>query len=166
MTGVQTCALPIYYKAREILGSFARELEAVLVVHHQSLNAFELRLGIAEEKARRLQQSLLTPGSLPVLAPEELNELELKLPLISMLLRLSCSYSAWNSLLPASVISKCSKRCSELQRARVSFLFTCALSPAWSIFPWANSHVCQRMEDLFPVSQKIGRASCSVTGYF
>ena len=47
---------------------FARELEAVLVVHHQSLSAFDPRLGIAEEKARRLQQSLLTPGSLPVLS--------------------------------------------------------------------------------------------------
>lgn len=60
---------------------FARELEAVLGAHHQSLSALDAGLGISVEKARRLQQSLLTPGSLPVLDPEELDALELKLPL-------------------------------------------------------------------------------------
>lgn len=58
---------------------FARELEKVLAAHGQSLNQLEPQLGISEEKARRLQQSLFTPKSLPVLSPDELESLEQEL---------------------------------------------------------------------------------------
>ena len=60
---------------------FARVLEEILAAHQQSLGAFDPKLGFSAEKARRLQQSLSVPGSLPVLTPEELEELELALSL-------------------------------------------------------------------------------------
>jgi hypothetical protein len=60
---------------------FARELETVLAAHHQSLQELDPQLGIPPEKARRLQHSLLTPGSLPVLTPEEFEDLEMGLSL-------------------------------------------------------------------------------------
>lgn len=60
---------------------FARELEAILTAHRQSLSALDPALGIAESKARRLQQSLSTPNSWPVLDPEEMEKLEQELPL-------------------------------------------------------------------------------------
>lgn len=60
---------------------FARELEAVLVAHHQSLQELDPQLGIPLDKARRLQHSLQTPGSLPVLTPDEFEDLEMELSL-------------------------------------------------------------------------------------
>jgi len=60
---------------------FARELEVVLVAHHQRLQELDPQLGIPLEKARRLQHSLQTPGSLPVLTPDEFEDLEMELSL-------------------------------------------------------------------------------------
>lgn len=60
---------------------FARELERVLAAHRHSLDEINPQLGIAREKARRLQQSLQAPGSLPVLTPEELEDLDMELSL-------------------------------------------------------------------------------------
>jgi hypothetical protein len=60
---------------------FAHELEAVLAAHRHSLQELDPQLGIPQEKARRLQHSLLTPGSLPVLTPEEFEDLEVELSL-------------------------------------------------------------------------------------
>lgn len=62
---------------------FARELETILAAHGQHLTSLDPRLGIAEEKARRLQKSLLTAGEFPVLSPDELESLEIMLPLMS-----------------------------------------------------------------------------------
>jgi hypothetical protein len=60
---------------------FAHELAEVLAAHRQSLSEIDPQLGLTREKARRLQQSLRVPGSLPVLTPEELEDLELELSL-------------------------------------------------------------------------------------
>jgi hypothetical protein len=60
---------------------FAHELEEILAAHGQNLSQMDPRLGIPREKARRLLQSLRTPKSFPVLGPEELECLELELPL-------------------------------------------------------------------------------------
>lgn len=62
---------------------FAQELEEILQAHHQRLSALDPRLGIAEDRARRLQQSLHLSANLPVLSPEELDTLEIALPLSS-----------------------------------------------------------------------------------
>ncbi len=60
---------------------FARELEEILAQHGQHLSNLGPHMGVAEEKVRRLQQSLLAPGNFPVLAPEELAQLALELDL-------------------------------------------------------------------------------------
>jgi hypothetical protein len=60
---------------------FAQELEEILAGHQQTLRTFNPKLGFSAEKGRRLQQSLLAPGSLPVLTPEELEAVELELSL-------------------------------------------------------------------------------------
>ena len=52
---------------------FARELEDILTLHNLHLGYLDdCRIGLHREKVRRLQQSLLTPKSFPVLNPEEL----------------------------------------------------------------------------------------------
>jgi|SRR5450755_1882238 hypothetical protein len=62
---------------------FALKLEEILAAHGQKLSQLNPRLGISADKARRLQQSLQEAKSLPVLGPEELERLELELPLSS-----------------------------------------------------------------------------------
>ncbi len=51
---------------------FARELEDILTAHNLHLGLLDDRVGIHREKIRRLQKSLLTPKSFPVLNPAEL----------------------------------------------------------------------------------------------
>jgi hypothetical protein len=60
---------------------FARELEEVLAARQQSLREIGPQPGLTAGKARRLWQSLQTPGRLPVLTPEDLEDLELELSL-------------------------------------------------------------------------------------
>jgi hypothetical protein len=60
---------------------FARELEAVLNAHNMRLGQLDDRLGIHQEKVRRLRQSLDTPEHFPVLNPKELELVEQKLKL-------------------------------------------------------------------------------------
>ncbi|HLG60402.1 MAG TPA: hypothetical protein VKY19_00605 [Ktedonosporobacter sp.] len=60
---------------------FARELEKVLETHHLSMSQLASDIGIADEKVRRLTQSLHEPDSLPVLNTEEMRLIEEKLQL-------------------------------------------------------------------------------------
>jgi hypothetical protein len=52
---------------------FARELEDILKDRNLRLGHLDDRAGINREKVRRLQQSLLTPKSFPVLNPDEID---------------------------------------------------------------------------------------------
>lgn len=60
---------------------FARELEKVLEIHQLSMSQLASDIGIADEKVRRLTQSLHAPDSLPVLNIEEMRLVEEKLQL-------------------------------------------------------------------------------------